>query len=225
VYQAALCPADRTDKNNDLKKESPMFISTARKRLQTAISAATDPAELAALTAQLTKLLDAEGRARGRRQRARARALKAAPPEPLTVDLNETFDFTPSPPAIVTAPTAPPASHAEPEAPEAAEPEKAPARPARPVHGAGFTFTTATALPPVFYDPRLGYYVGVTQDGLVRANFDRNCHVTAEDAEAMSDLKARGHIEFRGGKFYDEKRERERAEAAEMKIWDRVYGR
>jgi len=68
-------------------------------------------------------------------------------------------------------------------------------------------------------------YVGATQDGIVRANFDRNCHNTAEDVEAMNDLEAHGRIEFRDGQYYNEAREKKRAKDAEIQIWERVYGR
>jgi len=51
-----------------------MFISAARKKLNAAIEAATDPTEIAQLTTALSRLMDAEGRAKGRRQRQKARA-------------------------------------------------------------------------------------------------------------------------------------------------------
>jgi hypothetical protein len=55
-------------------KENLMFISAARKKLNAAIEAATDPTEIAQLTTALSRLMDAEGRAKGRRQRQKARA-------------------------------------------------------------------------------------------------------------------------------------------------------
>jgi hypothetical protein len=59
-----------------------MFISAARKKLQTAIDAATDPVVIAQLATSLSRLMDAEGRARGRRQRQKERAEKAKEKSP-----------------------------------------------------------------------------------------------------------------------------------------------
>ena len=49
-----------------------MFVSAARKKLNAAIEGATCPAEIALLTTALSRLIDAEGRAKGRRQRQKA---------------------------------------------------------------------------------------------------------------------------------------------------------
>ena len=68
-----------------------MFTSVARKKLQQALNAATDPAEITRLSAQLTKLMDAEGRARGRRQRAPVRAEQANAAKPTPADGAELF--------------------------------------------------------------------------------------------------------------------------------------
>jgi hypothetical protein len=55
-------------------KEYVMFVSAARKKLNAAIEAATDPTEIAQLTTALSRLVDTEGRAGGRRRRQKERA-------------------------------------------------------------------------------------------------------------------------------------------------------
>jgi hypothetical protein len=66
-----------------------MFVSAARKKLNAAIQAATDPAEIALLTASMSCLIDAEGRARGKRpsqpERADALQNRAFDSSPFTV--------------------------------------------------------------------------------------------------------------------------------------------
>ncbi len=44
-----------------------MFVSAARKKLNAAIQTATHPADIVQLTLALSRLMDAEGRAKGRR--------------------------------------------------------------------------------------------------------------------------------------------------------------
>ena len=68
-----------------------MFISAARKKLNAAIEAATDPADISQLTTALSRLMDAEGRAAGRRQRQRARAEEAKGMQLPIVDLDAEF--------------------------------------------------------------------------------------------------------------------------------------
>src|SRR4051794_15068851 len=103
MSQAAPLPTDRTDKNFDFAKaimpapnpfkECLMFISAARRKLQSAIDAATDPVVIAQLTTALSRLIDAEGRERGRRQRQKLRAEQASPENhPPTFDPDAPFD-------------------------------------------------------------------------------------------------------------------------------------
>ena len=70
-----------------------MFISAARKKLNAAIQAATDPADIAQLTTALSRLMDAEGRASGRRQRQKARAEEAKGMQLPVVDLDSEFSL------------------------------------------------------------------------------------------------------------------------------------
>src|SRR4051794_10754763 len=123
-----------------------MFTSEVRKKLQAAINAATNPAEIARLTAQLAKLLDAEGRARGRRQRARARAQKAAASAPeLRDDGDEIFELDPAPALPTTQPELTTEQRREnmrilgvlPEAPVEPAPRATRPRPAPPENGLG----------------------------------------------------------------------------------------
>jgi hypothetical protein len=71
-----------------------MFHSAARKKLNAAIEAATEPTQIALLTVSLSRLIDAEGRAKGRRQRQKARAEKAQKRHLPTFDPNAPFDLT-----------------------------------------------------------------------------------------------------------------------------------
>jgi hypothetical protein len=69
-----------------------MFVSAARKKLNVAIEAATNPTEIALLTTALSRLIDAEGRAMGRRLRQKARTERAtAEKGPPAFDGNEPF--------------------------------------------------------------------------------------------------------------------------------------
>jgi len=69
-----------------------MYISVARKKLQTVLAAANDPWEIAMIAGQLAKLIDAEGRERRRKRRARSKKQAAATPTAPTIDLDEEFD-------------------------------------------------------------------------------------------------------------------------------------
>ena len=68
-----------------------MRISAARKKLNAAIEAATEPTEIAQLSVALSRLLDAEGRARGRRERQRQRYEEAKTKHLPVVDLDGEF--------------------------------------------------------------------------------------------------------------------------------------
>jgi hypothetical protein len=68
-----------------------MFVSAARKKLNAAIQAATDPTEIAQLTTALSRLMDAEGRARGRRQRQMGRAGQTKQNQLPVIDLDSEF--------------------------------------------------------------------------------------------------------------------------------------
>jgi hypothetical protein len=68
-----------------------MFVSAARKKLNIAIQAATDPADIVQLTMALSRLFDAEGRAKGRRQRQKARANDAKKKQLPVLDLEGEF--------------------------------------------------------------------------------------------------------------------------------------
>jgi hypothetical protein len=70
-----------------------MFISSARRKLQAAIDASTDPLVIAQLTTALSRLIDAEGRARGRRERQRARAEQTAKMQRPAFDGNAPFEL------------------------------------------------------------------------------------------------------------------------------------
>jgi hypothetical protein len=70
-----------------------MFISAARKKLNAAIEAATDPTEIAQLATALSRLIDAEGRASGRRRRQKARAQKAAKEAQPFIDMDVEFSL------------------------------------------------------------------------------------------------------------------------------------
>ena len=68
-----------------------MFVSAARKKLHAAINAASDPVDIAQLTTALSRLMDAEGRARGRRQRQKARLEEAKQKQFPTLEPEDEF--------------------------------------------------------------------------------------------------------------------------------------
>jgi hypothetical protein len=70
-----------------------MFTSAARKKLNAVIEAATDPTEIAELTTALSRLIDAEGRARGRRRRQKTLAEHAAKMQSRSYDGNAPFEL------------------------------------------------------------------------------------------------------------------------------------
>jgi hypothetical protein len=74
-----------------------MFISAARRKLQAAIDAATDPLVVAQLATALSRLMDAEGRARGRRRREKECAAKAKEKQSRVVDLDCEFSLDDEP--------------------------------------------------------------------------------------------------------------------------------
>jgi hypothetical protein len=204
-----------------------VYTSTARKKLQSALKAAQDPAQIANLTGQLAKLMDAEGRARGRRQRASARAekaAKAAANTPPAYDPNEIFEIDEPAPAILT-PQPPPAKVLS--APPEPEPAPEPPRRILPENGTGWTRTLAAGQGPIWWDRYSSCWVGDggPDVGPIRAGFDRNFHVTEDDEAAANEFEARGAIEFRGGHYFNEQHERDKAEKAEIEMWRKVYGR
>jgi hypothetical protein len=100
MSQAATGAADRTDEKpwNSRKrpgqleslKERVRFVSKARKKLNAAIEAATDPF-VAQLTVSLSCLIDAEGRDKGRRQRQKERTEKAKARQQPDLNLDDEF--------------------------------------------------------------------------------------------------------------------------------------
>lgn len=186
-----------------------MRKSRARQALEAALAAAKTTAGRAEYATKLANLVERESRTKARDQRRKAKAAKVSDAQPEPLDLDAPFELDPWP-TVITQPVQPPAPVKLPAtAPEATEPAKASAfRPLRPVNGVGWSRTTPTAEPPIWWDAYQGCFMGQGENGAVRARFP-------EPPTYQSDLEdefaTTGRLTFSGGEF-ENKRGKQRAE-------------
>ncbi len=197
-----------------------MRKSRARIALESALAAATTRAEKADLAVRLTNLVERESRTKARDQRRKAKAAKAADAKPAPLDPDAPFELDPWP-AVLVPPVQPPAPVEQPApAPEASEPEKEPARPPRPVNGDGWSRTTPTAEPPVWWDYREGGFFGMGEHGPVRA---RCPEPPPYQADLESEFARTGRLTFVGGEFANPAGEK-KAEDDEFRRYGEMLG-